>query len=79
MYTVYVLRDSRGKMYKGVTSDLDQRLKGHKSGNTRTTRNMIDISVVYTENFEDFDTTRKKEVYLKTAAGRRFLKGKIAQ
>ncbi|MBL8029690.1 MAG: GIY-YIG nuclease family protein [Candidatus Doudnabacteria bacterium] len=34
MYTVYVLRDKDGKLYKGMTKDLERRLKEHKYGHT---------------------------------------------
>lgn len=77
MYTVYVLRDSLGKNYKGMTSDLSKRLLGHKSGNTRSTRGMKNIEVVYQETFEKSDEARKREKYLKSAAGRRFLKTRL--
>ena len=76
MYTVYVLKDANGKFYKGVTNDLQRRLKEHCRGKTKTTRSMKNIKVVYTEKFNDFKEARAREVYFKTAAGRRFLKTK---
>ncbi len=77
MYTVYVLRDEKGKTYKGVTNDLQRRLREHLAGGTKTTSRMIGIKVAYTEIFDNFVDARKRECYLKTAAGRRFLKQKI--
>lgn len=74
MYTVYVLRDDNGKFYKGLTNNLDRRLKEHRFGGTKTTSKMKNLIVVYTERFENFDEARKRELYLKSAAGRRFLK-----
>jgi len=74
MYYVYVLQDANGKRYKGITSDLENRLRGHRSKNTKSTRNMSDISVIYYETTEDRISTRKREEYLKSAAGRAFLK-----
>jgi putative endonuclease len=74
MYVVYVLRDADGKLYKGMTADLERRLLGHRQGNTRTTRNMRDIEIVYQETCPDRTSARVREKYLKTAAGRRFLK-----
>ncbi|MBX4197839.1 GIY-YIG nuclease family protein [Candidatus Parcubacteria bacterium] len=74
MFTVYVLRDSEGKLYKGVTNNLSRRLNEHKNGHTRSTRYMDDINVVYTEEYPDWEVARKREVYFKSAAGRRFLK-----
>ena len=74
MYTVYVLRDSNGKVYKGMTNNLKRRLQEHRSGRTRTTSRMKEIQIAYTEKFETFIEARKRELYFKSAAGRRFLK-----
>jgi putative endonuclease len=74
MYTVYVLKDINGHFYKGVTNDIIRRLREHRSGNTVTTSKMVDIKVVYTEVYDNFSEARKREVYFKTASGRRFLK-----
>ncbi|HEY4506112.1 MAG TPA: GIY-YIG nuclease family protein [Candidatus Paceibacterota bacterium] len=74
MYTVYVLRDSMGRLYKGLTNNLQRRLQEHRSGQTKSTSHMGDLRVVYTEEFKEFAVARSREVYLKTAAGRRFLK-----
>ncbi|MFH1188730.1 MAG: GIY-YIG nuclease family protein [bacterium] len=75
MYTVYVLRDKTDwKLYKGVTNDMKRRLFEHKRGKTKTTRCMQDIEVVYIETYNDFADARKCEIYLKTAAERRFIK-----
>ena len=74
MYTVYVLKDINGKFYKGMTNNLLRRLKEHRSGQTITTSRMANFSVVYKEEFEKVENARKRELYLKSAAGRRFLK-----
>jgi putative endonuclease len=78
MYTVYVLQDSEGKLYKGFTIDLARRLSEHRRGKTKTTRNMHDLRIVYTEIVLNRIDARKRELYLKSAAGRRFLKSKFA-
>ena len=74
MFTVYVLQDHKGRLYKEVTNNLTRRLKEHKLGKTKSTKQMSDIKVVYSEKHTDWETARAREVYLKTAAGRRFLK-----
>lgn len=76
-YTVYVLRSDDGKLYKGMTKDLHKRLFDHKSKHTRTTARMHSLIVVYTEQFDSFEEARKRELYFKSAAGRRFLKQHI--
>lgn len=77
MFTVYVLKDEKGRLYKGMTNNLKRRLAEHKSGHTKTTSRMIGVAIVYTENHDTFDKARKRELYLKSAAGRRFLKMKF--
>lgn len=74
MYVVYVLQDERGNLYKGMTNNLERRFLEHTQGNTRTTRKMSGLSIVYTEEFPDRIAARKREKYLKSAAGRKFLK-----
>jgi putative endonuclease len=77
MYIVYVLQDNRGKYYKGFTNNLARRFSEHKSGQTKSTRNMFDLKIMYTEEYDTLPEARKREVYFKTAAGRRFLKNKM--
>ena len=72
-YFVYVLQDENGKLYKGMTNDLDRRLAEHKRGKTITTSKMSGISIEYFETFNSFEEARKRELYFKTAAGRKFL------
>jgi putative endonuclease len=77
MFFVYFLRDEKGVFYKGVTGDLDRRLAEHKRGKTKATRKMKNLKVVYVEEYKTFKEARKREVYFKTAAGRRFFKNKL--
>ena len=74
MFTVYILKDSKGKLYKGMTNSLKRRLNEHSSGHTQTTRNMKQLALVYKEEYATFEEARKRELYLKSAAGRKFLK-----
>ena len=60
-----------------MTNNLLRRFNEHKNGKTITTRKMAGLEVVYKEEYESFEEARKRELYLKTAAGRRFLKNKI--
>ena len=76
-FTVYVLKSSDGKLYKGMTSNIERRLKEHKGGHTQTTSRMKDLEIAYIEEFDSFELARSREVYFKSAAGRRFLKTKL--
>lgn len=74
IYKVYVLQDNKGRLYKGMTNNLERRLREYQSGKTRTTSHMDCLEIIYTESFCSFAEARKRELYLKSAAGRRFLK-----
>ena len=73
-YTAYVLQDDNGKFYKGCTNNLERRLREHCSGKTITTSRMRKLRVVYAEQYATIAEARKRELYFKTAAGRRFIK-----
>jgi putative endonuclease len=60
-----------------MINNLPRRLKEHKLGKTKTTKAMSELAVVYEETHNTFGTARERELYLKSAAGRRFLKNKI--
>jgi len=53
MYKIYVLIDNDGKLYKGMTNDLDLRLREHKNGKTRTTSRMKNCELAYSEAYEN--------------------------
>ena len=74
MYTVYILQDSDGKLYKGMTNNIERRLAEHRSGHTVTTSKMKDLKIIYKEIYQNFEEARKRELYFKSAAGRRFIK-----
>ncbi len=77
MYTVYVLQDKKGNLYKGLTNNLERRFAEHISGHTQTTSRMHGLEIVYKEEFNTFTEARKREIYFKTAAGRRFIKKQL--
>ncbi len=55
-----------------MTQNLDRRLREHRQGHTKTTSRMRNLAVAYTEEFDTFESARKRELYFKSAAGRRF-------
>ena len=76
-YHVYVLMNENGESYKGMTSNLERRLKEHNSGKTRSTKNHK-WKLVYKEELPDRLMARKREKYLKSAAGRKYLQKILA-
>ncbi|WP_299763396.1 GIY-YIG nuclease family protein [uncultured Dokdonia sp.] len=75
MYFVYVLRSEvDGRLYKGLTQDIENRLREHNSGKMKSTKGYIPWVLVYQEKIETRVEARKREKYLKSGVGREFLK-----
>jgi putative endonuclease len=78
MHYVYVIRGkTSGFLYKGHCKDLEERLKQHNSGMTKSIRPYIPFELAYYEKFETLQDAIQREKYFKSAAGRRFLKKKL--
>jgi len=77
MFTVYVLQDKNGKIYKDHTEDLVRRFSEHCAGQTKSTKNFVEPRIMYTEQFKTRGEAIFREKYFKTAAGRKFLKAKL--
>ena len=75
MWNVYILKsESTGRFYKGSTEDLDVRLKSHNAGKVKSTMAFRPWVVHYSESFEDKADALKRERFLKTRSGWRWLK-----
>jgi len=73
MYFVYILESKKdGSHYVGMSEDAENRLKDHNRGKVKTTKSRSPWHIIYTESFETRAEARKREKYLKSAAGRRF-------
>ncbi len=80
MFTVYVLRSEKNnRLYTGYTEDLEKRIKEHNSGKTRSTKANTPYSLVYKEEYCSKTEARKREIFLKTGQGRKFIKSTIQQ
>ena len=77
MFTVYVLKSSRnGKRYIGCTGkDVVLRLKEHNGGTNKFTRANRPFRIIHTEMFSDKTDALKREKFLKSGQGRKFLDG----
>ena len=74
MWVVYVLKSLKnGRLYTGSTGDLQRRLPEHARGKGAYTRNAGPFELAYQEECADRLAARRRESYLKTGAGRRFL------
>ena len=76
MNYVYILKSLKyPKTYTGSTTDVERRLREHNTGTNCTyTKRYRPWELVYKEKCDSLENARVREKYLKSAAGRRFLK-----
>ncbi len=76
MYSVYILLSQRnGKKYVGYTEKQpEQRLFEHNHGSNTWTGQNGPFNLIYSENFISRHAAIKQEAYLKSGAGRKYLK-----
>jgi len=74
-YSVYALkREIRNYIYVGLTEDLNRRVGEHNGGKEKTTRPYRPFRLIFTEDYSDRMSARKREKYLKSGIGKEFLK-----
>ena len=75
-YIVYILYSSKHKKhYTEFTSNLEQRLLSHNELGKDWTSRYRPWKLIYTKEFIDKSEAMKLEKWLKTGAGRDFIKG----
>ena len=75
MVIIYVIKSVlTDKLYVGMTKDLQNRLREHNAGKSKYTASFKPWVVIYTENAGNFETARKREIYLKSTAGKNFIR-----
>jgi putative endonuclease len=57
--------------YVGCTTNIEQRIKAHNSGKTRSTKAYIPLYIAHKEEFDTIAEARQKELYYKSSKGRR--------
>ena len=62
---VYILKSQNGTFYVGSTSDLERRLKQHRKGHTRTTKNRNILTMVFVQQFSNLLEARRIEKRIK--------------
>ena len=75
-YYVYVLISKKynNRLYIELTINLNQRIKEHNIGKTKSTKYYRPWELVYSEKFNTRIEARKRELQLKAGSGREFLK-----
>ena len=72
-YTYVLESEKDGKRYIGYTNDLRRRLEEHQKGLVFSTKPRMPLQLVYFEGCLNEADAKRREGYLKTTQGRRFL------
>jgi putative endonuclease len=77
-YTYVLLSDQSGRFYTGYTADLRQRLREHHRGRVRWTASRQPVRLVYYEACLSPDDALRRERFLKSGTGKRYLRSRLA-
>ena len=77
-YAYVLFSESHHRHYKGHCENLENRLKEHNAGKTKSNKAFRPWKLVYFEEFQTREEAICREKYFKTAAGRKFLKNKLS-
>jgi putative endonuclease len=79
MCYTYVLRSGLDeRFYTGTARDLRARMKLHADGRVRSTAHRRPLRLVYYEACVDIDDAFRRERFLKSGKGKRFLQNRLA-
>ena len=74
MVVVYVIQSVKYSFrYVGITNDLGNRLLRHNEGGNKSTKPYAPFKLIYTEPYLSYEEARKREKFLKSGVGRKFL------
>jgi len=78
-YYVYTIQSKKDKKwYTGFTVDIRKRLKEHNEGLYESwTKGRGPFELIYCEMCKNKEDARKREIYLKTGMGKRYLKNRL--
>jgi putative endonuclease len=80
MYFVYIIKSLKdGRLYKGMTVDLERRILEHNIGKTKSTRAFRPWELVHFEIFDNKSIARERELFFRSGTGREFLKKILVQ
>ncbi len=77
-YSYVLLSEKDGEFYIGSTGDLRERLQEHNKGHVHSTAYRRPVRLIHYEGCLSADDARRRERYLKTGRGGRYLKQRLA-
>jgi len=76
-YTYVLKSEKNNQFYTGATSNVDKRVKEHNNGLVISTRHKRPLELIYFEACLKRDDAFRREIYLKTGMGKRYIKNRI--
>ncbi|MDO8669402.1 MAG: GIY-YIG nuclease family protein [Candidatus Buchananbacteria bacterium] len=78
MYYVYVLESKKdNKFYMGFTKNLKLRFEQHQNKQVESTKNRTPLKLIYYESCLNQKDATKREKYLKTTYGNKYIKNRL--
>ena len=77
-YTYVLFSERDGWFYTGSTTDLRRRVKQHVGGRVGSTVSRALVVLIYYEACIELDDARRRERFLKTGKGKRYLNNRLA-
>ena len=77
---LYIIKGlTNGKHYVGITNNVQRRLQEHAGGATKGRQVIGEFKLLYTEEFADYPSARRREKFLKSGQGRKWIKENITE
>lgn len=73
MIFVYVIKSEKDFRYVGITNNIKRRLEEHNIGKNNSTSFYKPFILMHLEKCNDYKEARKREKFLKSGQGRKFL------
>ncbi len=77
-YTYVLLSAKDGRWYTGATQDLRARVEDHLKGRVESTRSRRPLRLIYYEACLSKADAMRRERYLKTGKGKRYVRQRLA-
>ena len=76
-YVYVLISQKNGNLYVGYTNNVQKRLEQHNNGHVSSTKDHRPMKLIYWEGCISWKDATIREKYLKTAWGKRYIKGRI--
>jgi putative endonuclease len=78
-FYTYVLQSMKDlNYYIGHTNNLIKRIEDHNKGKVTSTKNRVPLKLIYWEGCLNQQAATRREKYLKTVWGKRYIKNRIS-